>query len=946
MQEDSFNQDAVTGEPPAGLSDGLYPTLVMCKPTSEITCGTTAQQLWAMRGSQSVSPGNTWVPAQAAWCRDSAGQPVAADEASCERDLNTGHVWVPAVAGRCEDASGAPQNFVGEDACETEPSGYEWTDNDNAACAASDLAQCSAAGNCQDVGGVCTAVVAATCMCTDVRCASEPASHPSATDQTTCERNPTSYTWVPPVGAQCLDANGGAVASATEDACVRPPTGNSWELATAAECRKADGSFATAMDEGFCVDARTSMMALCPRGCAAAHEERIFGSDRYAMDAPVCATAVHANALDDTIGGRIYVTKYDSGAEGLRQLQGSVRNGVHSFTWSGSASPQTFFGVSGFVARDHAAFAEHEPAPAVVLGYLGLPVPSNYRPDWSRLTHIAFTGPQIESGGTVSVADLSSAVPLVAEAQRNGVQSILAVRCFSAFVLKAAVSQGADGSTLRARLLLAQNIVQSLAHLPGATGIQLDIQDFHAADAAAYMAVVATVRDLLKAADMGLSLSVTLPANQVESQKFDVTALSRHVDFFVLTGWRLAGRNVFQQPVAVPPSPLYSLAQPGGASLNSTLAMYLAHPGMARERLVLGLPWFGFEWHVDDDITTEDIGAPTAAVDREAGTPALISIHEARRRKAVFNASYDESAAAWWYSVPKKVDGVPVNSTAVFGWLEDERSFAAKAAYALSTLRLGGVAIADLGMEWVDQPLAAGQGDEALRSALFARDAGLTWAVHAARASAFLSASAADPLFADAACCPAYAAVPDLAGAPDQAACARRCAEAESQGCCYWNEVDSACRITSDDALPEESTCSAGNFSFAFDQCAGVACGEHGVCERGICSCDSGYSGELCQTAGWLTDEAVWETLGGLSGSPAQASREAVECDLCVLTFDGKCPSGYEYSWYRFNTEVNFNADDGVGTLPLGFVEAPHNPRITMQTIAFFPRLELCCRIC
>ena len=73
---------------------------------------------------------------------------------------------------------------------------------------------------------------------------------------------------------------------------------------------------------------------------AAAHEERIFGSDRYAMDAPVCATAVHANALDDTIGGRIYVTKYDSGAEGLRQLQGSVRNGVHSFTWSGSASPQ------------------------------------------------------------------------------------------------------------------------------------------------------------------------------------------------------------------------------------------------------------------------------------------------------------------------------------------------------------------------------------------------------------------------------------------------------------------------------------------------------------------------------------------------------------------------------------------------------------------------------
>ena len=53
---------------------------------------------------------------------------------------------------------------------------------------------------------------------------------------------------------------------------------------------------------------------------------------------------------------------------------------------------------------------------------------------------------------------------------------------------------------------------------------------------------------------------------------------------------------------------------------------------------------------------------------------------------------------------------------------------------------------------------------------------------------------------------------------------------------------------------------------------------------------------------------------GTLAGAVCMAApgAEAVECDLCVLTFDGKCPSGYEYSWYRFNTEVNFNADDGV----------------------------------
>ena len=943
-QEDSFNQDAMVGDTPDGLSDGLYPTLVMCKPTAVVTCDTTASQLWTAHGNPTTSAGHTWVPARPAQCKGPSGQPVSANEYSCERDLNTGNRWTSAVPGRCVDSAGTQQDFVGQQACETEPSGYEWDDNDNALCAAvSDTAQCVAAGNCRLDGAACTHITAATCTCTGLQCAGGPFTHPSATNQFDCQRRATTNTWHQPTGAMCSDA-----ASVTEEQCLRPQTGNVWEPATPAECRTAGGVLATAIDQGFCEDRRVALMVLCPRGCAATNTRRIFGSDRYSMDAPVCATAVHANALDDTKGGRVYITKFEVEADGLRELHGRAQNGLHSFSWSGSApTPRSFFSASRFAPQDE-AFVEDELTPAIVLGFLGLPAPVNYRPDWSRLTHLALTGLEIQNDGSVSGPSVSSANAVIAEAHRNGIQTILTVRCHSAFLLKAALSQGADGSTQAARLDLARNIVASLDVLTGGAGIQLDVQDFHKAEARAYIALVATVRGLLKQKDMALTLSVTLPPNEVEAAKFDITALSRHVDFFLITGHGLAGRNVYQQPVAVPPAPLSSLAQPGGLSLNGTVQMYLAKPGMVRERLVLALPWFGFEWHVDGPVVTNLTGAPTATVDPQEGAPALISIHEAHRRKILFNATYDEAAAAWWYYVRKSFDGSTTanGSKAVFGWLEDDRSFAAKATFALSTLRLGGVAVADLAMEWVDQPLTEGEGDENLRNAQFSTSRSVVWAVRAARSRAFLGESGGSR-FAEASCCLSYAAVADLPdAASSQQACASRCTEARSLGCCYWNADDSICRVTSDLGMQDAPACTAGNFSFTFDQCDGVSCGQHGMCDRGVCICDNGYSGAECQIPGWLVDEAVWDVLGGLSGTPAQANRDLVECDMCLLTYNGQCPDGHNYAWYRFNTEVNFNADDGVGTLPLGFVEEPHNPRITMQTIAFFPRVELCCRIC
>jgi spore germination protein YaaH len=975
--EDSFNQDHSHGAVPTGLREGLYPTLVMCKPAHAITCSMTAAELWRERGAAAPSTlaPNTWTPAQAAKCLDQSNRLVQADESTCER-VTTGNVWISAVPGQCTNASNITMSLVGQQ-CTHSVTGYTWNDNGARVCAAAVLTGnstscpstvCTYTAANPPAGEACTASTAPTCTCSgppcsvisgapQSRCTGSGASSCAAVGiaQANCEQQATGNTWRGPAASSCringivVPTNNGA--AWTEQDCVRPVTNNTWHAAAPASCTAQDGHQLDATDRGFCEDPSIQISVLCPRNCAAINTHRIFGSDRYALDAPVCTAAVHANALDDTVGGQIYVTKYDVSNRQVA-LHGTKRNGVYSFSSPNGVS--SFFGITGF-APNSAALAYSARVPPIILGYLDLPILPDYRPDWSRLTDIVLMGLQIESDGSISgQAMLTEPVAtLVREALRNGVHSVLAISCRSAFKFKGAMSLGAVSSTRSARLQMATRVAEIAQRLPGVHGVQLDVQDFHASDADAFTAFVGATRDQLKKLNRALSLSITLPPNTIQAAVFDIVALSTSVDFFVLMGHHLAGRHVIEQSIAVPPCPLFSSVLPGGSSLDYIVRQYLAMPGMQRERLVLAVAWFGLEWRVDGPLIANLTGAPSADVSATNGTASVVSIHEGRRRKNLFNATFDAAAGAWWYYVPENsTSSVNSHGKAVMGWLEDERSFAAKSRYAMLSMRLRGIAIANLGMEWIDGHVRTSTGSSTLAAAQFEMVHTVDWAVRQSRARSHINSRGAT--FVDGSCCPAFESaalnsslvssslVPGMVGSG--AACALACITELSRGCCYW--AGGACHVSRDVALASTSLCSAGNFSLIFDQCSNVNCGPHGVCNRGGCTCTSGYSGERCQVQGWIVDEALWDALGELSGTPAQANRGVTECDLCLLTYTGHCPPGYEYSWYRFNTEVNFNADDGVGSLPKGFTETPHNPRRTMQTIAFFPRLEMCCRMC
>ena len=347
--------------------------------------------------------------------------------------------------------------------------------------------------------------------------------------------------------------------------------------------------------------------------------------------------------------------------------------------------------VSDYDERSPRTFAS--PAP-ISLGYLPLLFDSNYRPDWSRLTHLAFTGAELDRTGRVTGTAAFTAIhasSVISDAVGHGVRPTLVIRSRMGATLHRSML------TTATRNFTAAQITKAAVDLLGsvtAPSVQLDLQSFRWSDKARFTALALAVRAALQSVHAGAELSVTLPPNAQESKKFQLAELARTVDFFVLSAHDLAGsgqHSAFATPVA----PLYSVT---GASVHELVAAYNA--SLPLSRLVLSLPWFGLQWDAESAS-----GAPPqkgAAVVR--GTASAVGAHAAASAALLAGAVYDRSAAAWWYAVPKP--GAASNTSYLVGWAEDGHSFGAKLDYAAAA-GLRGVAIASLGMDFSGQANAS-----------------------------------------------------------------------------------------------------------------------------------------------------------------------------------------------------------------------------------------------
>ncbi|XP_077985121.1 cysteine-rich secretory protein LCCL domain-containing 2-like [Glandiceps talaboti] len=75
-----------------------------------------------------------------------------------------------------------------------------------------------------------------------------------------------------------------------------------------------------------CATAVTICGIRCPPGCASA-SKKVWGTDDYTADSPVCTAAIHHGSITDKDGGTVQV-KFDE--YGKTSYTGSTRNGVTS----------------------------------------------------------------------------------------------------------------------------------------------------------------------------------------------------------------------------------------------------------------------------------------------------------------------------------------------------------------------------------------------------------------------------------------------------------------------------------------------------------------------------------------------------------------------------------------------------------------------------------------
>eukprot|EP01052_Picozoa_sp_SAG31_P011458 SAG31_NODE_649_length_13201_cov_12.359258_1_plen_1662_part_00 len=811
---------------------------------------------------------------------------------------------------------------------------------------------------------------------------------------------------------------------------------------------------------------------ICPASCA--HEQgwtgRLFGAGTYAGDTPVCLAGVHDNKLYDSRGGSLLVW-LDSPATIVATerlvLQGADRHGIRTFgvdmpmqaavvhSSAGAAaltfSVHTAASIGSTLTRTVVEHANTAPALAalipsighassvspaaanagaglghrdvpVVLGFLALPVPPDYRPDWARLSDLAFFSPDMElrADGTVAGAALGESVwaqvakdagasrtvaDIVSQAQQSGVRCHLVLRCYDAAVFREAAS------TSTARQALVDNIITTFAKSSLLTegqntptiswdGLQLDIQQFHSQQATAYVHIVRALRRRLSSirSHRPPQLTVTLPAQTSEAAKFAIASLRPCVDYFVLLGHELAGESPFRQPFAVPPAPLFTSALPGGKSLAQVVTAYLAEPiGVSANQLVLALPWYGLEWNLRADakllqgenvsvlVPEPSLGGaqtnmtePTAIVDPNMEKPLVISLAEASAKVLANDGVYNDASAAWWYYVPPRtadqrilpssspsvnnsgnlsLPGPPppaiaspspplITGPAKLGWVEDAKSFGSKLKWAVQTMKLRGVAIASLGLEW----------------------APATWNSDGSPLAAELAANNASAAEAMA----NNVTWPPFPPPPPPELVSQAVADAATAVASRFPQAHYALAAMYEEQLRARATVAAGRADLLPESPYAA------LVRRGAAL-------ELSRPPHWhrsmSLDEAAWETLGEVVGTPSLANSETVECDLCLLSYGrdepvrgassvdgGSCPlatvetdssvqttsSGFgqwRYGWIRFHTESQFNADQGGGDgpLPSGFTEAPHKTRSDSEdstSVAFFPRLEFCCRRC
>ena len=254
--------------------------------------------------------------------------------------------------------------------------------------------------------------------------------------------------------------------------------------------------------------------------------------------------------------------------------------GIHQLDWEAHRNQPP--AVKGDGTKPAWGPLVKNPAPALTRTVYG------YSPYWTTDTYLHFnlmTQLACFSVGLNADGSLNNSAGFpgtwawdIARAHRNGVKVDLVATCFDGATIHSAITTGAANAIT--------NLV-TMATGAGIEGLNMDFEGVYGSDQTNLVSFMRRLSAACRA--QGLEVSMATPAVDW-SNAFDYSALADTTDGLFIMGYDYYWRN---SSVAGPVSPLTGW---GTYNVRWTINDYITYSGGQRAKLILGLPYYGYEW--------------------------------------------------------------------------------------------------------------------------------------------------------------------------------------------------------------------------------------------------------------------------------------------------------------------------------------------------------------
>lgn len=289
--------------------------------------------------------------------------------------------------------------------------------------------------------------------------------------------------------------------------------------------------------------------------------------------------------------------------------------------------------------------------------------------DYSLLSDISYFSYEVDpaTGRYTTVRDWKT-TPLVDLAKASGTRVNLCVTLFS------------NHATLFASETSVATLIDSLValvKLRDADGVNIDFEEVPASQRENFRSFMVRLADRFHREIPGSQVSMALPAVDWRGA-YDVGGMSEAVDLFIIMGY---GYHWAGSSHAGPVAPRHSGSRWAPIDLTRSIDTYLGR-GIPKEKLLLGLPWYGYAWST----TSPEIAAPTIARGSSRTYSAVRSSYD------IDSSRFDSASMTPWIA-QHLVDTIWRQT-----WFDDRRSLRSK--YELAVMKgIAGVGIWALGYD-------------------------------------------------------------------------------------------------------------------------------------------------------------------------------------------------------------------------------------------------------